>query len=330
MGNVNDMDQTGTGLYPGLSPVITDLHRFHPVEFVVQAQHILERLSQLWNKTAPGSGNSLLTPGGYPLEFNFSTSGNDLSYTADPGDPAMSVSEKWEVIRQFLPGMGTALSSDLESLRHYPGQRFGCWMSFRHLPTGLAHKIYQEIPQAAFPLIFSRLEKELPGIRQELLAPMLLGIFPGNPGIAEYYFKLRGSNTESVQPLLRHGEVQQHVPLLYSFLSELASEQIQTLIRRLHLGLSYRVCPGKMPEITLFAHAAQLFRNNSAASRSLIILGRHLGGQLSDFEQLARLDRDDKEAFAYSVVSFKLARERVDLSFGWRPRLNLWYPKLEF
>ncbi len=311
---------------PGLAPVLTETARSHPADTDLLRQ-MLEKLSMPWLASLSAGrpvGSSLLTPGGYPLEFNFSTGHSNLCYTAEPGLPDDPPAVKWAHIDRLVPGFDRRQHAELDLLVAQSGQRFGCWISFRHLPGGLAAKIYQEVTTAAAPAIAAILHATLPAIKKADLLPLLFGVFPGRKKTVEYYCGIRNSSLGVLQELVNQTGTGWQLPFLRHCLSDLAAESQATIFDRLRLGASFRFDETGQPSLTIFVNAPQLFATNLRARTALLALAGQLNAPMALYERLTAEDATAAAgSFAYSIISFKLEPTGgLEMGFGWHPAIS--------
>ncbi|MCB0609946.1 MAG: hypothetical protein H6562_16190 [Lewinellaceae bacterium] len=296
-----------TDLFPGLHPAVAEAGRFRPAD-ARSVREMLTRLSRPW-LAAQSAGrpvdNSLLTPNGYPLEFNFSSRSDDICYTAEPGLPDDSPARKRQYIRRFAPDFDPETYPLLKALSVAPDQRYGHWISFRHQYGMVGCKVYQEVPVSGRPLVRSALGAEFPEFTGPALEPMLIGVMPGKPGLMEFYYRASAPSPAGLHRLFKAGNASGQLSFALNCLGYLASQPAASVLNRLRLGVSLRAAPGKTPEITLFVHAAQLFPDNRQAAGIILDLAGQLGGQMPLYERLSRQFEEGPAYPAHGMISLK-------------------------
>lgn len=291
----------------------------------LHAGHILKTLSRTW-MAARNNGciaaSSLLTPGGYPLEFTFRSGSGNLCYTADPGLPQASVAEKWRLIRALDGKLDTRIHPLLPLLAAQPAQHFGCWLGVRHQRGAHRFKVYQEVGPQTSPLILQHLRCAVPGLADaEEISPRLLGVMPGTGGATEYYCKVERPGPAALHRLYAAADRGRLLPCVIDFLAYLAAEPQEKLLERLRIGISYSVAPERPPRITLYAHACQLFGGNRQARLRWLGLVRQIGGEAALYERLTRaFEEDEPPDILHGLAGIGITETgRIECSLGLRP-----------
>lgn len=265
---------------------------------------------------------SLLTPGGYPLEFSCRTNSDDIIYTIDPGLPHRSVEKKWEFLRAISDQLDTRSHPLLPVLAAQPSQRFGCWLSIRHRKYTTHFKIYQEVSPEAGELILRRLGSFVPGsVKADSITPKLLGVVLGENGTTEYYCKVNDPSPGALHGLFAPAGVARRLPSIMDYLAFLAAEQSDELLRRLSIGISFSVSGTKPPSLTLFAHSQQLFPTNRLARSRLLGLARQLGLRMTSYERITEaFDNSEPREMVHGLVGIKIDVEGdLEYTVGIRP-----------
>ncbi|HMQ59697.1 MAG TPA: hypothetical protein PKE06_03460 [Flavilitoribacter sp.] len=314
------LDTAKTDLFPGLHAAVAEAGRFRPSD-AASIREMLARLSQPWLSalsTGRPVDDSLLTPNGYPLEFNFSSHSDDVCYTAEPGLPDDSPARKRQYIRRFVPGFDLQDYPLLKELSGFTDQRFGHWISLRHQSGKTACKVYQEVSAPARPHVRARMDAIIPELIGLMLEPMLIGVIPGRPGVMEFYSRMPDPSPSVLHRLLKTGDAAGQTPFATNCLGFLAGQPSATVLKGLRLGVSLRTTPDKTPEITLFAHAAQLFSDNRRAAGSILGLAGQLGGQMPLYERLSRQFEAGPAYYpAHGMISLKFDPPgRVEVGVG--------------
>ena len=265
---------------------------------------------------------SLLTPGGYPLEFAFGTDSRNISYTVEPGPPQSSVEEKWRFVRRIVSDLDPRFHPLLRRLLEQPAQRFGCWLGIRHRGPSVGLKVYQEITPEGRELVLSYLRHDVPELTEMTgLKPTLLGLTSGTGGPVEYYCRIDDSNLGVLHKFFGAAGVPRHLPCVIDHLAYLAAAQRSKLWDRLHIGISYSVSAGASPALTLFADASQLFPTNVWGRIRLLGLARQLGRQIPVYERItSSFEREEPPRMVHGLVGIKVSHSgHIDCAVGLQP-----------
>lgn len=319
----NTVAATSARWLPGLVPVADQITRLFPAD-AYSIQSNLLTYSEAWMQEASAGAlvfNSLLTPGGYPLEFAFRSGSYELAYTAEPGLPSHSVAQRWDFVKSITEGFDVQAQPLLAQLSADEDQRFGCWLSTRHRAGQMAWKVYQEVSPSAAPRVMQHLAKMPWALDALPLTPLLVGMGVGEAKPSEFYFRLRRADMGILHQALAVSGQATQLQLILSSLSYLANEQVSTLIPRLRLGISYRITADAPPELTLFAHAAQVFKTNLLARHKMLSLAQQLGQPMDLYEAFTEpwAHVSDSPPM-HSMLHFKPeSPQRLSVGIGWRP-----------
>ncbi|RYY90160.1 MAG: hypothetical protein EOO15_03695 [Chitinophagaceae bacterium] len=304
-----------------LEALLQEVWRQHPAE-AAGFSLVLTELNEAWQAGQEGRmpRPSLLTPCGFPFELNARSDSRELCYTAEPAAPGAGWTTQLSSVRR-LTGIDLAADPALAVFLQQPAPRFGCWLSMRHSKDITAGKAYLETGPSTHQYFSAQLHAACNALPQQIsFLPMLAGVYPGVPGISEYYVRLLHPDAVSLQSLFAACDAGNQLPLVLSVLGELAAQQASVVLTQVRLGASIRMQPGKHPAVTLFLHAPQLFRDNLHARTRILALARHLGGALPLYEAISAslLVRPVAQPL-HSVVSLKIGSRSLSCSVGYSP-----------
>ncbi|MCC3158261.1 hypothetical protein LJ737_13515 [Hymenobacter sp. 15J16-1T3B] len=145
-------------------------------------------------------GASLLTDGGYPLEFTCTTLNDSIRYTLEVApardNPAARLAQACAVVEPLL---GRSLADDplravLAQVQAPGGLRYGAWVGVRHSARESSYKIYAEVPPAgqaaALAYLNPRLRRPV-GVAGRPITVQMIGWYPAT-GELEFYFRVEG------------------------------------------------------------------------------------------------------------------------------------------
>lgn len=294
-----------------------------PVQ-AISARHFLVLLCLPWlkqeNMGIPME-KSLLTPGGYPIEFAFRTNRNNIGYTAEPGLPMWTVKEKQNFIKEITGKFDFKLFPLFQELTDQSSQHFGCWLSVRHHEDVPDFKIYQEILAQKSDLVLKQMRDDIPDFNNEnILEPKLLGIVLGNGGVREYYCKINDPDPGVLHKLFTLAGAAKQLPCVINYLSYLASEERDKLWRRLRLGVSIKISSSGIPKLTLFAHSIQLFSDNLQARQRILGLVRQIGKEMPLYDHVTiGFEENDTQEMAHNLIGINIADSGLDFAVGLQP-----------
>lgn len=311
-------------LLPELNNTLQVIAEMCPVS-AMHAGHMLKILSQPWLASIEKGcllPASLLTPSGYPVEFTFRTNSSDLVYTTELGMPQDSSEAKWEMIRELIGEFDSPLRPLLQTLIAQPEQRFGCWLGVRHRDTTHSFKVYQEVVPSASMDVLRYLYQAIPDLPEVAgLAPKLLGVVPEKPGVAEYYFQVKQPNMSILNKLYGAVGVGKLLPSVINYLSYLAGEPREKLLARLRIGMSYHIAPERMPCITLFVHASQIFADNRQARTRWLGFVNQLDRDVPIYEAVTQIfDKTNPTAVLHGLIGIGITEtQQIETSIGLCP-----------
>jgi hypothetical protein len=311
-------------LLPELGPMLESIAEACPAG-AARAGLTLGLLCRPWLKQIRSGlplHTSLLTPGGYPLEFAFGARSQEISYTAEPGLPQSPLQAKWRFLREVVRDLDLHTHPLLRELVAQPSQRFGCWLGVRHRGDITSLKVYQEVGPGASDLALRYLRSDVPDLAEAVsLKPTLLGVVPGASGLTEYYCRIRNPNLGVLHKLFAAAGAARQLPCVIDYIAYLAGEQRNRLWDRIELGISYCVSSEPQSTVTLFATANQLFPTERSARARLLGLARQFGIQMPAYDRITRsFEKGDPPHPVHGLVGIKVTRSgRLEWSAGLRP-----------
>lgn len=299
-----------------------------PVKFresVGRAGHFLSLISRSWFERTgnqPQSYKSLLTPGGYPLEFTFSTASRDIRYTSEVGGANWRASAKRRLISEMTGDFDVWNYPLMRNLAAQPDQRFGCWLSVRHRKDSPDFKVYQEITPRAESKILKRLRRSLPGRwKDDMLEPRLLGVPLPAGETAEYYCRIKTPQPGALHKLFYAAGAAARLQCVINYLVFLAAEEPGKLWNRLRLGISFQISPIEQPVVTLFAHSGQIFSTNRQARERILGFARQIGAEMPLYEQATLpFTKSEPSKMVHGLVGIKISNAKsLECVIGLQP-----------
>lgn len=310
-------------LLPELLPFIAAIERHQPREAAAPLRTFLHDCSQMIDPAEPGyARGSLLTAGGYPVEFGFRCDTADVYVTTETGPARETPRQRLTRAQDYTSAFAFAGHPLLAHLAAAATQRYGSWLSYRSKAGRPVYKLYQEITPETAPLFWQELVA-LTGNHTALprLQPMMVGFAPGEATITEYYLRIPQASPTVLHQLFALAGCAAALPPTLDYLGWLGGLNREQLLGQVRLGVSFQAAPGQPPGITLFAHINQLCPDNSAASTRLLSLARQLGYSMPLYQEIAeRLTWHEPDFPVHGIISLKpLPQDKLFFSFGMRP-----------
>lgn len=301
-------------LLPEIVPFMEVIYEKQPITGNAVAV-ILDKINSRWmEEQARGVviKNSLLTPGGFPMEFNFRSDDDAICYTLEPGMAKDSIHSKLQFINSQFNISDIEKYTFINPLCYQQEQRFGCWISARHDRNALKYKLYLEISRGNEQDFVKNLIRDIPHFPADILIkPMLLGVFPEEHTVAEYYFKLIAPSNSVLHKIFETARVSSQLPFVISCLSWLSSSPPSILFHNLSLGISFQTVKGKVPTLTIFVHCPEIFSSNLIARKQILSFVEQIGGQMEIYEAITEpLQRINIPYPVHSILTIKVKSDK--------------------
>jgi len=182
--------------------------------------------------------DSVLTPSKQPIEFSYNFKNPTISYTVDPGLASYDCKQKWSIIDKVI---GRPISKQKSILKQYMrshDQRYGCWLSVRHLIDGIVYKMYQEITEQMQDTAAKEITEHLSGLKSLQFRTKLIGVNPNTEDI-EYYLNFGMIDESTLFEIMKIADVQIQCPSFVVQLAALKGANYQTVFKGLNVGASF-------------------------------------------------------------------------------------------
>lgn len=242
-------------------------------------------------------GLSLLTDGGYPFEFTFTTLNEGIRYTLEVGIPGQKPQSRLEQARSLLRQVesGSFDESGLAFLKQVQtggALRYGAWVGMRHNEKDNACKVYAEVPPegeaTAMRLLNSRLRRPV-GIAGRAIKLQMIGWNPAT-GELEFYFCVFELRPWEIAALMH--------PLGLESKDKLAIELFQTAYGRpMFQKLPSRICgfsytlpfdaSVRRQTFSFYTFSEAIFGDDASAHRKLIRYFEKLGVDMAYYKEMS-------------------------------------------
>ncbi|HQU83336.1 MAG TPA: hypothetical protein PKY59_09440, partial [Pyrinomonadaceae bacterium] len=288
-------------------------------EAVVNLRPLLAQICETWSLST--AEKSLLTPNGFPLEFAFATNSEDICVTAEIGNSAWSHFEKRQFIDSICNDSDIWNDALMKELINQTNQRFGLWLSIRQADFSRRFKIYQEVTNHSAKEFLAKLRFQIGGDwKDEMLDPRLYGIVPQNNEIKEFYCKIIQPDFQILHKLFAAAGKAKMLPFVVNYLAFLADEESKKLLKRLRLGVSFQISPNDSPELTLFAHSAQLFSDNLKARKKILEIARQFDVEMRFYERASsQINESFPAELVHGMIGIKIKESEFDCIIGVEP-----------
>ncbi len=265
---------------------------------------------------------SQLNGNGAPLEFTFSTLGDEVRYAVEIGGPDLPVGERLEAAARLLARLEVdpsyrAVIDRFRQLQESGDLTWGAWLGIRHLQGGDEYKIYAQTPAVTSTLAAEIIEQYMGAIpaigNDRQLNLVAIGQTPGSPRL-EFYFRATGVGLrpEELAAVLRPFGLQDGQEELWSLLQSVRvriGDEGEAL-PQIPYGFSCSILPGRQaPVCSVFAFADQLIGSDALVCLKVVQTvhchGWSLGAYVPLVEPLAQ--RFFSKTMHHNVVGFLLA-----------------------
>ncbi|WP_299337900.1 hypothetical protein [uncultured Psychroserpens sp.] len=278
----------------------------------------IQKLTKSWSVS--GFNTSLLTPSQYPVEFSYNFKTPSLSYTIEVLDALESPSNKWSFLNDLLKLSLENKFPELLPFAKDKSQKFGLWLSVRHILDNTYYKIYQEVTHNTQNRARHLVESYFPMLNEIPFEVKLIGHTISKESHPEFYFSFGYINEAILFKLLKIGEVQSQTFFLLSHIAALRAKPYEDALSEIKTGLSLKVT-NHVPVVTVFFHAPELFNDNTQSIKKIKKLARELDGNMQLYEQLTKpVNTVDDLPPIHSVLSFKISTSNpLEFSVGLSP-----------
>lgn len=212
---------------------------------------------------------SSLTPGGYPLEFAWSSADPAIRWTAEVAGPEVSLDTRLAEALRILRVLGqpVALPDVLDGQAGH-GTRFGAWLGGRHRGSEDRYKLYLELATApGWSLVRDLLPEAVAGAIPGRTTWRMAG-YTADTGIVEIYGRVAHQEIWEIERLLTTCGLDP-VPLV-SLTSDLAGPALRDRALPGTTGLSLAIDPGgAVVAGGWFALARHLLGHDRVAARAI-------------------------------------------------------------
>lgn len=223
-------------------------------------------------------GLSLLTDGGYPCEFTFTTADPEVRFTAEAGRPGRAPERRLDEVLALLAGVGAPAADPegpalLRRVQAAGGLRYGAWLGVRHRAGGRAFKVYAEVPPggaaAALGFVNPRMRRPV-GVAGRAVDPRMLGWNPAT-GEVEAYFGVRGLRPWELGALLDPAGLAPRAPEVLRLLQAACGRPLHQRLPGGDYGFSYALPAdgGAGCTFTFYGFSEALFGGDAGAVRRL-------------------------------------------------------------
>ncbi|MEM7334544.1 MAG: hypothetical protein AAF490_20880 [Chloroflexota bacterium] len=262
----------------------------------------------------------MLNGNGCPVEFNFTSLGNDLRYTVELTEPNIPPNQRLIRAKKLLEQLAPQQLCNDEVARLMQMQAGDClswggWLGVRHRVEGDRFKIYAEVPRARAAVIDDWARQTL-GSRtapaNRFALPVAIGHELGSDREEIYYYINRsGLSYRFIQSLLQQlGLAEQEEALLDLIQGALGitEQRIIPSFPEANYGFSISLCAkGGPPVLSIFAYTSRFIGDDATVRRHVLSLARRHGWALSDYAALsAPLARNGRSDF-HNVMAFIVA-----------------------
>lgn len=317
----------GPGLPGAIAEALAQYARTQPVSAAVVAETLPIILADVLSDDA--WHYSPLTGDGFPLEFNFSSASDALTYTTEVAGPSVDPLQRLALIDVLLERLGARpaphLMTALSGMQTHGKLRFGAWLRVRLVETEPVAKIYAETPESAAGDAQSPLLEVL-GVRSLLpgaSAPRVRMIgYDVDSGALEFYFRQRNLEPWQLERLCQIAGFGERFAELAETIGMAAGRPLGSGMPGTQTGFSMTLDNHNRPvRFAAFFFARSLFGGDARIRRSLLRLAQNAGSDLGAYSMVsAPLANRDHAQTLHGMVGFSVATHGpVHLGVGLRP-----------
>lgn len=274
-------------------------------------------------------GFSRLTGDGFPLEFEFSFSGNSVSYTVEPAGPEederkkLFLAEK-KLIRLGMPPVPAFMHGLFSGLQKSGTLSYGCWIGGRHGVREDRYKLYVEVPEGYsgdFPASFLGMSSLLPAGVPRL---EMVGYEPLSSGMELYFSVLeeRGLLPRELSYLLGQAGLSAQAEAFFGLIEAAHRDTLARALEHSSIGFSFSCSKnGDIKGFSLFKFARSVCGGDGRVRERVLSLGRTYGWDTGGYADLSESLRDRNVwNTQHGMVGFELKSEAGPfLQIGLRP-----------
>ncbi|HEX8354983.1 MAG TPA: hypothetical protein VF611_18905 [Pyrinomonadaceae bacterium] len=246
-------------------------------------------------------GLSLLTDGGYPFEFTFTTSNDGIRYTLEIAPPRQSPGSRLTQALRVLRELGCESFDEeglafLRQVQAGGNLRFGAWVGMRHNEGGSTHKVYAEVPPegeaAAMEFLNSRLRRPV-GVAGRFINLQMIGWQPATGGL-EFYFRVYELRPWEMAALMHPLGLESSDKAVFELLQTVHGRPIHQRLPGPVCGFSYTLSPdggdvaAPSPRtFTFYTLSETMFGDDAKARRKLLRYFDGLGVDMDFYAEMS-------------------------------------------
>ena len=158
--------------------------------------------------------------------------------------------------------------------------KYGAYVGVRHRASGVAGKLYAEVPPAAARAWAAAVTDGLPVLNGVRLEPHMLGLEPGSAGF-ELYARADGLAADHLPALVEPLDDPRRAREIVALIERACTTRCGLRLPAHTWGVSYRfAATGRATGLTVYAFAHDLFGGDGAIRAALLGYGRGAGWDL--------------------------------------------------
>ncbi len=256
---------------------------------------------------------SRLTPDGFPIEFSFTTDNDSVRYTLETFDRSLPPPERLDQALHLLGGKLGTLRDELAALQRGASLHYGAWVSARHKPGTVEHKVYVEVADraagAAFAARFLRQPMATPG---RPFALRMVGLHLERQ-VIEFYWSIAGLRPWELVSVMAPVGLQGFAPGLLAELELAHGTALHQQLPVTVCGCSHSVALGGADDDSSFSFYAlsdALFGTGAATRQRLLRYFRRKGVGMSDYEEMSEPVANQHTGNHHGLFGIAVARGR--------------------
>lgn len=318
---------SGSGLPGALTSALAQYAKTQPVSAAVAAETLPIVMADVLREDAWQF--SSLTGDGFPLEFNFSSASDALTFTTEVAGPSVDPLQRLALVEQLLGQLGARptphLMTALAGLQTEGELRFGAWLRVRLVETEPEFKVYSETPASTCedsqrPLFeVLGVKSLLPGVAAPQIR--MIGYDLATGGL-EFCFRHRDLEPWQLERLCQIARFGDRFAELFETLAAAVARPLGGALPGPQTGFSVTLDSHNVPtRFAVFFFARSLFGGDARIRQTLMRLAQNAGWEFGAYPMVSAPLRDHEGTeTAHGMIGFSVGGDGpVQLDFGLRP-----------
>jgi hypothetical protein len=263
---------------------------------------------------------STLTGDGFPFEFSFASTGQEIRYATEFAAPEAPETSRLDAALDLFRRLGSPVR-DVEAIAHWRrvqsagSLRYGAFIGGRHSNISDRYKLYVEVPErCSIPM--------MPAIDNHRAVPLMIGYDPVSRRTEVYYRSTRVTR-EDLTALASHIGLDNRCTQLLHLIESVWQRPIHDALPGAEIGFSVSASPAGGGTFAVFNYASTLFATDRVIRRRILDLAANNPWSFTHYELLTRrLEEFQPATLAHTMLTYAISDVGpASLHVGIRPVL---------